>query len=42
MSVEEWKSQFEKDIKHTHLKGTDARSIRDMVKASFELGSREK
>lgn len=38
MSIEEWKNQFEKDIKHAHLKGTDARSIRDMVKASFELG----
>ncbi len=38
MSVDEWKSQFEKDIKYTHLKGTDARSIRDMVKACFDLG----
>ena len=38
MGVDEWKIQFEKDIKYTHLKGTDARSIRDMVKASFELG----
>ena len=38
MGVDEWKSQFEKDIKQTHLKGTDARSIRDMVKASFDLG----
>lgn len=38
MSVDEWKSQFEKDIKYTHLKGTDARSIRDMIKACFELG----
>lgn len=38
MSIEEWKDQFEKDIKQTYLKGTDARSIRDMIKVSFELG----
>ncbi|WP_143273581.1 hypothetical protein [Aquimarina sp. MAR_2010_214] len=38
MTLNEWKTQFRKDIKNSHLKGTDARSIRDMVKTCFELG----